>query len=261
VARGCGSRLNNIKKGGVGDVNRIFEWIKASWNDESNVGKAKLAAVAALLFLVIASLLPDPEPGIEVPDRGAVVREDVDGDAARQAAQTYDSYEARIGELERESRSAEEQAAAAYHGYEARVAELEQERLQLQARLDEYEPGATAATEAADAYRSYEVRIGELEQEKRILAEQMAKLEAGGDAAREAAAAYASYAARVAELEEAMASGAREAAETYDNYTARIGELERANAALQAENATLRAALERFQGQETATPEDGETTP
>ena len=209
-------------------MNALIEWIKRNWHEESNVGKAKLAAVAALIFLLIASLLPDRgrEPALLSPvaemDEAAVAGPE----AARQASEAYTSYEARVGELERETQAATDLAAAAYASYEARVAELERERTELVAKQQEAGSLEEASAEVAETIRAYEARIVDLEAEKRELEGEMAKLEAGGEAARQAAEAYASYEARVAELERETQAGAGEAAQTYASYEARVAELE-----------------------------------
>lgn len=152
-------------------MNSIFEWIRTNWNEESNVGKAKLGAVAALIFVLIAALLPDRghEPALVSPSSGVDKAAEAEADAARQAA-------------------------AAYSSYEARVAELERERAELIARQSEAGPLDEASEEVAATIRAYAARISELEQEKRELTGEMARLEAGGEA-------YAGYAARIAELE------------------------------------------------------------
>lgn len=209
-------------------MNAVVEWIKRNWNEESNVGKAKLAAVTALVFLLIASLLPDRghEPALVSPAADAADVTGTGPEAARQAAEAYASYEARVGELERETQAATDQAAAAYASYEARVAELERERTELIAKQEEAGSLEDASAEVAETIRAYEARILELEDEKRALAAEMAKLEAGGEAARQAAEAYASYEARVGELERETRIGAGEAARTYASYEARVAELE-----------------------------------
>lgn len=116
-------------------MNFILEWIRTNWNEESNVGKAKLGTVAALFFLLIASLLPDSgrEP---VPVSPSVSIDNAAGsDAARQAAEAYASYEARVGELERETQAGAGEAAETYASYEARVAELERVQQALRGEL------------------------------------------------------------------------------------------------------------------------------
>lgn len=211
-------------------MSRIVAWIRNNWNEESNVGKAKLAAVAALIFLLISALLPDTTG--RVPLTAPATMPADTADAERQAGEAYSSYESRVGELEREAQRGAEEAAAAYRGYEARVAELERERTELLAKREEAGPVENATEEAAATLRAYEARVIALENEKREIEAQLAKLDAGGDAAREAAAAYRDYEARIAQLEHETASGAKAAASTYSTYEARIAELERANQTL-----------------------------
>lgn len=94
-------------------MNSIIEWIKTSWNEESNVGKAKLAAVVALVFLLIASLLPDAgrEPALVSPSTGIHDAAGIGPDAARQAAEAYAGYEARVAELETQLAAKDQQIA------------------------------------------------------------------------------------------------------------------------------------------------------
>ncbi|MFA7387101.1 MAG: hypothetical protein WCZ87_05515 [Thiohalobacteraceae bacterium] len=171
-------------------MKRLTDWIRATWNEESNVGKAKLAVIAVLLFILIAALLPDAgRVPLGVPVDEIERESGMDADAARQAAEAYRGYEMRIGELERE-------------------------RQELQNRLTEAEPIEQAGTEAAEAYRGYEARIAELEQEKRELARKMIALEAGGAAAD------------AAQQEPGDQPGAGQASRPYG---VRIAELEREN--------------------------------
>lgn len=216
-----------LLRGGTQLMDRLFNWIKTNWTEESNVGKAKLGAIAALIFLLIASVLPEAERQVEVQSQV-----ESDQDAARQAGETYAQYEARVAELEKEKQTGAKEAAAAYQGYEARIAELEHEREALEKKMSDAGSMDSATEEASAAYRDYEARVSALEREKRDLAEQMNKLEAGGDAAREAAEAYRQYEARVAELEKETQTGQKEAAATYSTYETRIAELERENKAL-----------------------------
>lgn len=209
-------------------MDRLFNWIRTNWTEESNVGKAKLGAIAALIFLLIASVLPEVERQ-SVPSQNQAENAQ---DTARQAGETYSQYEARVAELEKEKQAGAKEAAAAYQGYEARIAQLEHEREALEKKMSEVGSLDTATSEASAAYHDYEARVSALEREKRDLVEQMNKLEAGGDAAREAAEAYRNYEARVAELEKETESGQKQAAETYNTYEARIAELERENKAL-----------------------------
>ena len=192
----------------------LTDWIKATWNEESNVGKAKLAAIAALLFIVIAALLPDAG---RVPLGVPVEEVESDAEAAQQAAEAYHSYELRIGELERERQElqnrlteaepieqAGDEAAEIQRGYEARIAELEEEKRELVRKMGNLEAaGAVAGSAqqgpagppgAAQSSRPYGVRIAELERENRRLVEQLAErdrhiaaLEQGVDPAQAAA--------------------------------------------------------------------------
>lgn len=211
-------------------MSRILNWIKNNWNEESNVGKAKLGAVAALIFLLIASLLPDTRG--RVPLTAPATMPDETAAAEHQAAEAYSSYESRVGELEREAQRGVDEAAEAYRGYEARIAELERERTELLARQAAAGPIENASEETAAAIRDDQARVSELENEKRDIEAQLAKLGAGGEAAKEAAAAYRDYEARIAQLEHETASGTKAAASTYSTYEARIADLERANQTL-----------------------------
>lgn len=135
-------------------MDRITNWVRANWNEETNVGKAKLGVIAVLIFVLLAALLPDAgRVPLGVP----------------------------VDEIEADAEKAE-----AYRSYEARVAELERERQELQNRITEVGPIEKASEEAAAAYRSYEARISELEREKLDLAEQMARIEADREEARDA---------------------------------------------------------------------------
>ena len=172
----------------------LITWLKDNWYEESNVGKAKLAALAVLIFLLIASLLPGSEP--PAPTQ-AVATSGEAADTApgpeRAARESYDGSGQAAGGMAREQVAAEQaaakEAAEAYQAYETRIAELEQEKAALEKE---------AAQQAAEAYRSYETRIGELEHERESLAGKMADIDR---AEQEAAAAYQSYESRVAALE------------------------------------------------------------
>ncbi|MFN2309607.1 MAG: hypothetical protein ABR553_07710 [Gammaproteobacteria bacterium] len=101
-------------------MHSILEWIKTNWNEETHLGQAKLAALAALIFLLIASLLPDYGHAPAVPVPAATVE---GGEAvARQAAAAESSAAARVAELERAHQALREQLAAK----DRRIAELEQ---------------------------------------------------------------------------------------------------------------------------------------
>jgi hypothetical protein len=162
-------------------MDKFTNWIRTTWNEESNVGKAKLGAIAVLFFILLAALLPDAgRVPLGVP----------------------------IDEIEAETEAA--QRAAAYRKHEARVAELERERQELENRLTEAGPIEQADAEAAAVYRSYEARIIELDREKRELTERMARLEPGDETTQSAAAADSGagtvkttqpYGLRIAELE------------------------------------------------------------
>jgi DNA repair exonuclease SbcCD ATPase subunit len=137
-------------------MDRITNWVRANWNEETNVGKVKLGVIAVLIFIVLAALLPDAgRVPLGVP----------------------------VDEIEAGAETAE-----AYRSYEARIAELERERQELQNRITEVGPIEQASAEAAAAYRAYEERISELEREKRDLTAQMARLEADGEVTQSAAA-------------------------------------------------------------------------
>ncbi|WP_297527480.1 hypothetical protein [Thiohalobacter sp.] len=234
----------------------LIAWLKDNWHEESNIGKAKLAGLALLVFLLFAALLPSGEAppaaggdGAAPADTGsqAVGESAPEPTAAAQAADAYRAYEARIAELEREKaaleKEASQQAAEAYRSYEARIGELERERESLAGRMADIGPVEEASKEAADAYRAYEARIAQLEREKESLER---------EAARQAAEAYRNYEARIAELErerEVLAEKAAEldraeaeAAETYRSYESRVAELERENEALRKRIRELEAA-------------------
>lgn len=224
-------------------MDRILDWIKTNWHEESNMGKAKLGALVALVFLLISSMLPDSdEDSLSQELAGVpVVETQQDTEASRQAADAYANYEARVGQLEREAQSAVKEASAAYQGYETRVAELERERLKLQAKLDAAGDLSKASKEAAETYRSYERRVAELEQEKRRLQEAMAQLETQGS--QQAAQAYADYEARVTDLEREKSTGQQQAKQTYAQYEARVAALEQENQALSKRLAAAEQAL------------------
>ena len=138
-------------------MDRITNWVRANWNEETNVGKVKLGVIAVLIFILLAALLPDAgRVPLGVP----------------------------VDEIEAGAETAE-----AYRSYEARIAELERERQELQNRITEVGPIEQASAEAAAAYRAYEERISELEREKRDLTAQMARLGAGGETKTQSAAA------------------------------------------------------------------------
>lgn len=209
-------------------MERLINWIRTNWNEESNLGKAKLGAVTTLVFLLIASVMPDTkrEP-VSTPAQSKALQ-----DAAQQAGETYSAYESRAADLEKANQSDAKEAAEAYQGYEARISQLERERQALLSRMSEVGSLEDAGQEASATYQKYEARISELEREKRDLADQMNKLDAGGDAAREVAGAYRSYDARVTELEQETQTDQEEASTTYSTYESRIVELESQNKAL-----------------------------
>lgn len=231
-------------------MERLINWIRTNWNEESNLGKAKLGAVTALVFLLIASVVPDTDrQPVSSPAQSKSIQEaaqqagetysayesrvtDLEkaGDEAKQqAAETYQSYESRVGELEAANQSGAKESAEAYQGYEARISELERERQALLSKMSDTGSQEDASQEASAVYQNYEARISELEREKRDLADQMDKLDAGGDAAREAAEAYRGYEARVTELEHETQVGQEQASTTYSTYETRIADLERLN--------------------------------
>lgn len=206
-------------------MERLISWIRTNWNEESNLGKAKLGAVTALVFLLIASVLPDTDrQPVSTPAQSKALQE-----ATQQASDAYSTYESRVGELETANQSGAKEAAEAYQSYEARISQLERERQALLSKMSDAGPLDDASQEASAAYQSYEARISELEREKRDLADQMSKLDAGGDEAREAAEAYRDYEARVTELEHETQSGQEQASTTYSTYETRIADLERLN--------------------------------
>lgn len=211
-------------------MSRFVDWIRNNWNEESNVGKAKLGAVVALIFLLISALLPDTTGRVPLTAPATVPADTAD--AERQAGEAYSGYESRVGELEREAQRGADEAAEAYRGYEARVAELERERTDLLAKREEAGPIEDASDEVAATLRAYESRVIELEREKQDIEGQLAKLDSGGDAAQQATAAYRDYETRIAQLEHETESGAKAASSTYSSYESRIAELERANQAL-----------------------------
>lgn len=234
-------------------MERLINWIRTNWNEESHLGKAKLGAVTALVFLLIASVMPDTkrEP-VSTPAQSKILQDAVQqagetysayesrvadleksGDEARQqAADTDKSYEARVGELETANQSGAKETAEAYQGYEARISQLERERQALLSKMSEAGSLEDTSQEASTTYQKYEVRISELEREKRDLADQMNKLDAGGDAAREAVEAYRDSEAHVTELEQETQAGQEQSSTTYSTYETRIAELERQNKAL-----------------------------
>lgn len=206
-------------------MERLISWIRTNWNEESNLGKAKLGAMTALVFLLIASVLPDTDrQPVSMPAQSKALQE-----ATQQASDTYSTYESRVGELETANQSGAKEAAEAYQSYEARISQLERERQALLSKMSDAGSLDDASQEASAAYQNYEARISELEREKRDLADQMNKLDAGGDEAREAAEAYRDYEARVTELEYETQSSQEQASTTYSTYETRIADLERLN--------------------------------
>ncbi|HSJ47749.1 MAG TPA: hypothetical protein VLA26_02775 [Gammaproteobacteria bacterium] len=167
-----------------GMVGRMMDWLRVNWNEDTNVGKAKIAAIPVAIFIVLALLWPASPPP-ETPTL-AEQAELVPGIEAlrRQANEAYASYETRIGELSEERRrelgEARLQVAEVYRDYEARIAELEQENAQLSRQVEALkntlvtkemelataEVAATVPTEshAAKLQEQLEQVRGELEQ-------------------------------------------------------------------------------------------------
>lgn len=114
---------------------KLMCWLRANWKEDTNVGKAKIAAIPVAIFIVIALLWPTTPPPEAPPV--PVQAELVPGieDLRRQATEAYESYEARIAELSEEKRrelgEAQLQVAEVYRDYERRIADLERENLQL----------------------------------------------------------------------------------------------------------------------------------
>lgn len=115
---------------------RVLDWLRENWKEDTNVGKAKIAAIPVAVFILIALLWPAPPapapeqaelvPGIE--------------DLRRQASEAYESYEARIAELGAEQRQelteAQRQVTEVYRDYERRIADLEEENRQLARQVE-----------------------------------------------------------------------------------------------------------------------------
>lgn len=217
----------------TGHLTAVRRWLYDNWAEESNLGKAKLAGLLVLGFLLLLTLLPVAEQA-PLPVTRSVEE--------RQATETYDQYQARIAQLEQQQKDRTEvaaaEAAAAYQSYTARIAALEQ------AGGDDPEVLADAARQAAQAYASYTARIADLEARFGV---DLAQAE------QEAAAAYDFYAARVAELEQDR----QRLSERVRAQQAHIAELERALTqagadppvgdaqALRAQRAAIKAALEQ----------------
>ncbi|MCA1803933.1 MAG: hypothetical protein LC646_00870 [Xanthomonadaceae bacterium] len=119
---------------------KVINWLRVNWRDDTNLGKAKIAAIPVVIFIVVALLWPASPP----PEAPAVTEqvELVPGieDLRRQANEAYESYETRIGELSEERRrelgEARVQVAEVYRDYEARIAELEQENTRLSRQVE-----------------------------------------------------------------------------------------------------------------------------
>lgn len=209
-------------------IDVITRWFRDNWNEGSNLGKVKIAAVLVLVFLFISSLLHDrqdrapeqvagDEPAQQ--DGSAASMEQAEEQAAIQARAAYQDYEDRVSELEHELESARQQTGKAYADYEARVAELERGHQDDSEERDALGGLKAAADDARNTYEQYAARVGDLEQQL-------------ASARSEARDAYASYEARVSELEQAQARAEGEAAKTYASYEARVADLERENAGL-----------------------------
>lgn len=123
-----------------GTVGKVKDWLRVNWNEDTNLGKAKIAAIPVAIFIVVALLWPASPPP-EAPALAEQV-ELVPGieDLRRQANEAYESYESRIGELSEERRrelgEARVQVAEVYRDYEARIAELEQENTRLSRQVE-----------------------------------------------------------------------------------------------------------------------------
>ena len=122
---------------------RMLDWLGENWREDTNVGKAKIAAIPVAIFIVIALLWPaSPPPPPAAPTLAPEQVELVPGieDLRRQASEAYESYEARIAELGAEKRQelteAQQQVAEVYRDYERRIADLEEENRQLARQVE-----------------------------------------------------------------------------------------------------------------------------
>ena len=119
---------------------KLMHWLRENWKEDTNVGKAKIAAIPVAIFIVVAWLWPASPP--PEPPAAPVQMELIPGieDLRRQAAEAYESYEARIADLgdekRRELSEAQRQVAEVYRDYERRIAELERENLDLTRQVE-----------------------------------------------------------------------------------------------------------------------------
>ena len=120
---------------------KVMNWLRVNWREETNVGKAKIAAIPVAIFILVAFLWPAAPPPPAPPAAPEQV-ELVPGieDLRRQASEAYDSYEARIEQLSEERRrelgEVRLQVAEVYRDYERRIAELERENAQLARQVE-----------------------------------------------------------------------------------------------------------------------------
>ena len=128
------------EQAGTSMPGKVMNWLRVNWNEDTNVGKAKITAIPVAIFIVVALLWPAAPP-TETP----VVEEQLElvpgiEDLRRQANEAYESYETRIAELSEERRrelgEARLQVAEVYRDYEARIAELEQENTRLSRQVE-----------------------------------------------------------------------------------------------------------------------------
>jgi phage host-nuclease inhibitor protein Gam len=144
----------NHEQAEKGRIGKVKDWLRANWQEDTNVGKAKIAAIPVAIFIIVALLWPasppPPPPATETPIVPGIE------EMRRQASEAYESYEARIGELAEEKRAeigaARQQVVEVYRDYEARIASLEQDNARLSARIQELENSlATREMELATA--------------------------------------------------------------------------------------------------------------
>jgi DNA repair exonuclease SbcCD ATPase subunit len=123
---------------------RLRGWLRENWRDDTNVGKAKIAAIPVVIFILVALLWPasPPPPPPPPPPEQAELVPGIE-DLRRQAHEAYESYETRIGALSEERRrelgEARLQVAEVYRDYERRIADLEQENVQLARQVEALE--------------------------------------------------------------------------------------------------------------------------
>lgn len=231
---------NDDTQDSQGVLSGISGWVRTNWNEETNLGKAKVAGIGLLVYLFVLTLVPGEKT--DVPEQADVVAQsgvldevqeadETLGSAAEQASEAYDSYAARVTELEVEKRAeqaqATEQVVKAYESYEARIGELEKEKKELTEKTELAPALDDAANQASEAYDGYEARISDLQKEKSEEVE---------EAAKQASEAYEGYEARIGELEQEkkveLSEAAEEVVDIYASYEARIAELEGENKVL-----------------------------